>query len=267
MRVAYGEKHIVRLAQSRVLDICQPLFKQLDLNYFHFFRVYKDGSAFALYSRMDWHDYFWANEYRPAIPLQQQQQRSMNVDCRYISLWEGVVHDDILRDAETYFDLHQPIAINNITADHMDSFAFAGSASNTLLVNNYFSNLDALVRFTNEFYDKAADLIAAADIEKIFLTPNVRPLEINLLNDLSQNLNFLGFNGNAMLSYKELESLQLLLAGLSAKEISIYLNRSVRTIESHLISIKNKLGCQKKSDLFFIALQNGIKPKFSRGIF
>ncbi len=264
MTLEYNEKHVVRLSQSKILDICRPLFKQLGLNYFHFLRAYKDGSAFALYSRMDWHDYFWQHEFRPVIPLQQQQQQSLKLDSRYISLWEGVVQDRILHAAQTHFDLHKPIAINNINAEYMDSFAFAGSTSNLSLVNNYFANLDVLVRFTNEFYVKAEDLIAAADANKNILQPCVSPVEINLLSNLSPNLNLLGFNGNVMLTFKEFESLQLLLAGLSAKEISIYLNRSVRTIESHLISIKNKLGCNKKSEIFFIALQNGIKPKLNR---
>jgi DNA-binding CsgD family transcriptional regulator len=261
MSCIYDEKHIVRLSQPQVADLCKPLFQQFGLNYFHFFRVYKDGSTFALFSRMDWHDYFWDNGYRPTIPLQQQQQQGIHLDSRHISLWEGVVNDDVLHDAKNLFDLHKPLAINNITADYMDSFAFAGSASNHSLVNNYFSNLDLLVQFTNEFYIKAEGLIAAVSVDKVYLEPNVTPVEINLLSRLSPKLNFLGFNGMVKLTFKEFETLQLFLAGLSAKEISIYLNRSARTIESHLLSIKNKFCCHKKSEIFFIALRNGIKPK------
>jgi DNA-binding CsgD family transcriptional regulator len=60
------------------------------------------------------------------------------------------------------------------------------------------------------------------------------------------------------LTKKEFESLFYLLRGKSIAETSTILNRSARTVETHIENIKNKLGLCKKSELFDFAYAHGL---------
>jgi DNA-binding CsgD family transcriptional regulator len=51
-------------------------------------------------------------------------------------------------------------------------------------------------------------------------------------------------------SPKERECIELFLAGKTASEIALEIKRSVRTIEHRIETIKNKLGCKSRSELF-----------------
>jgi len=42
------EKHITITSSSEVQEICKPFFQQFHLNFFTYFRVYKDGSRTVL---------------------------------------------------------------------------------------------------------------------------------------------------------------------------------------------------------------------------
>lgn len=60
------------------------------------------------------------------------------------------------------------------------------------------------------------------------------------------------------LTQKEFECFFYLLRGKSTTEISSILYRSARTIETHIESIKNKLGLTKRSELFDFAYAHGL---------
>jgi len=55
--------------------------------------------------------------------------------------------------------------------------------------------------------------------------------------------------GKIQLSYRELECLQCLLNGLTAKETARILYISNRTVETYLLHIKEKLQCRTKGEI------------------
>jgi DNA-binding CsgD family transcriptional regulator len=59
------------------------------------------------------------------------------------------------------------------------------------------------------------------------------------------------------LSSRELECLFYTLRGKTAKQAAEILNLSKRTVESYIENIKNKFGCNTKSDLLLIGIANG----------
>ncbi|MBI2786462.1 MAG: helix-turn-helix transcriptional regulator [Legionella longbeachae] len=65
------------------------------------------------------------------------------------------------------------------------------------------------------------------------------------------------FSNPCQLSTRELESLFCLLHGMSAKQISECLGLSKRTIETYLENIKNKFGCQNKTELLIKSINAG----------
>ncbi|WP_175772850.1 response regulator transcription factor [Paraburkholderia phenazinium] len=61
-----------------------------------------------------------------------------------------------------------------------------------------------------------------------------------------------------LLTRSEMRIAHFIAQGRTARDIAQSLNLSARTVESHTDSIKRKLNCAKKSDLFLALLQNGL---------
>lgn len=84
---------------------------------------------------------------------------------------------------------------------------------------------------------------------------------VHLLNlSLPRNSNhpvhfFIKSSAHAYLTPKESECLFFLLRGKSAKEIAYFLNLSPRTVETHIVHIKNKCNIRTKEDLFDLAIK------------
>lgn len=251
----FGPRHFIREAQVDISNICYPLFERLSFNYFHYFRMYKDGSALVLYSRMDWNDYFCDMDYKAEIPL---PDHKIKLGKPTLCLWQGTLQDQVVKDAQNLFNLYHPLGITIAHKDYFESFVFAAHQGNNNVINTYFNNTELLLNFIDIFKSKAINLIKEAEKCKVIIpTPN-RPDEINILNNLSSALTIKGNYGKVEITIKEMETLRLLRQGLTAKEIASRFSRSPRTIESHLDNLKDKLGCNKKSQLMSIAVNNGI---------
>lgn len=59
------------------------------------------------------------------------------------------------------------------------------------------------------------------------------------------------------LSYRELECFRHIILGMSAREISVELKISKRTVEEYVERIKNKLGCMNKREIISLAFNTG----------
>ncbi len=75
---------------------------------------------------------------------------------------------------------------------------------------------------------------------------------LNIINNTFDPSNLPNNNIHPQLSKREQECLKLFLNGKTAKETSVILGLSYRTIEEYFTNIKKKLGCRYKRDLFDI---------------
>jgi DNA-binding CsgD family transcriptional regulator len=57
------------------------------------------------------------------------------------------------------------------------------------------------------------------------------------------------FSSGCRLTHKEVECLALFIHGYSAKDVAMVLQRSPRTVEAHLRSIRDKTGLRRRSQL------------------
>ena len=251
----FGPRHFVREAQRDVSMLCEPVFKKLDLNYFHYVRFYKDGSAAVLYSRMDWPDYFYTHQFKTTIPLVDQ---NIKFGQHNICLWRGSVADQTITAARNEVNLDHPISVTIAHKDYFEGFAFATRQGNDSVINTYFNNIDLLLNFTRIFKSQANGLIERSEQNKFTLPVAQRAENLKILDTLSSALTLLTDTGEVKITIKELEALRLLCRGLTIREIAQQLKRSPRTIEMHLNYLKTKLGCKKKSQLIAIALENNI---------
>src|SRR6201990_2927926 len=67
-----------------------------------------------------------------------------------------------------------------------------------------------------------------------------------------------GKNDEVILSKRELEVVRLFVSGMTIKEISEQLNRSIKTISTQKNTAMRKLGLERDSELFQYAQSNGL---------
>jgi two-component system, NarL family, captular synthesis response regulator RcsB len=67
-----------------------------------------------------------------------------------------------------------------------------------------------------------------------------------------------GKTDEVMLSKRELEVVRLFVGGMTIKEISVQLNRSIKTISTQKNTAMRKLGLERDSELFQYAQSNGL---------
>ena len=255
MQNPYIGKHYVRDVQHDVSEVCRGLFRQLNLSYFHLFRVYADGSAFALFNDISWNDYFYENQYQAEVPL---PENKIQMGKFNICLCEGILPSKLIFEADNYFNIHAPISISIAHKGYIDSYMFGASKSDENVVNKYFNNIEVLMRFAAQFQDQAADLITGAADNRFYFAPDRQPQSVKIIKQLSKSIVVSGQQGEVEITLKELEVLRFVCQGFSVKQIASHLFRSPRTIECHIGNLRLKLGCHKKSDLVRLAIENGI---------
>lgn len=70
-------------------------------------------------------------------------------------------------------------------------------------------------------------------------------------------------NNDNDLSSQEVEIMSFVKAGLSAKEISLKVNRNQRTVEKHLISVKSKLNAKNIAHAVALYMEKHQSQHFS----
>lgn len=248
MTKIFDKHHIGIRSQSDVLQICQPLFNQLNLNYFHYAHAYQDGTIFTLYSRTDWHDYFWDNDFQVSAVL---PDNHLILDQAKVTLWRwGSIQQHVVDDARNLFNLDHPLSITIPQKDHFEMFAFGTDTGNDAIVNQYFSHFQTLMHFTNHFREKASHLIREGIATKRAIPKAQQAKELEWLPGASkQGMLISGNLGPVTLSPTEASVARCICWGMSSSSIATRYSRSARTIESHTNNIKRKLGVRKKQDI------------------
>lgn len=249
-----SKESITYQSQGKITELCRPLFKKLDLNYFQYFRPHKDGSFDLLYTDSKWVDYFINSGFRTSAPL--SGESSPVFGKAYISLWEGTLEDKIVQDASMLFGIAHPISIVFPYQDHFECFAFGTNSTNH--INNYFNNIETLLCFCHEFESKVSDIISQMNRKRILLPEQAVPQEFELLDKLANSPIVMKnhYGEDSIITSKELEIARHVYLGYSATEIAEKLYRSNRTVETHINNLKLKLHCNKRSELVSTLIQN-----------
>lgn len=249
-----SKESITYQSQGIISELCAPLFKKLDLNYFQYFKPHKNGHFDLLYTDSKWVDYFLKSEFRTSAPI--PGENSPVFGKAYISLWEGTLEDKIVQDASSLFGIANPISIVFPYQEHFECFAFGANSRNH--INNYFNNIETLLSFCYEFESKVSGLISQMNRTKILLPEQRAPQEFELLNNLSTApIIMKNIHGeDSIITSKELEIARHVYLGYSATEIADRIYRSNRTVETHINNLKLKLDCNKRSELISTLIQN-----------
>ncbi|MDF1796696.1 MAG: helix-turn-helix transcriptional regulator [Coxiellaceae bacterium] len=247
---------------SDVIAICQPVMNHFAVDYVCYSRVYSDNSEINLTTHPQWFEYYLKHQLKSPQRLYNENPLDKSIENYEdgITFWSKELIEQQSQIGQAF------IVVNtNLLAGYCDFYYFASTQGGTLFRKNCISNTDMFSQFIDHFNYCATDMLARVNSKRIKI-PNkfesdassddhtvCYQAQINrqhFMADLMQgglviNLNNLLFK----LTKRETQMAQLLVLGMCARQIAERYHISRRTVETHIIHIKEKLHVRKKSDL------------------
>ncbi|MDF1797453.1 MAG: helix-turn-helix transcriptional regulator [Coxiellaceae bacterium] len=244
--------------------ICQPMMKHFAVDYVCYSRVYRDSSEVSLTTHPQWLEYYLNHQLYSENPL----EKSIENYTDGFTFWSKESDGSYLSNMiEQQLQISQAFIIikPNLLAGYCDFYYFGSKHNNTFFKQNCVTNTDLFSRFIDHFGYHTTDILNSVEKKRIII-PNkfesnvstddhmvFYPTHVNrqqFMTDLMQdglalNLNNLLFK----LTKRETQMAHLLVSGMCARQIAESCHISRRTVETHIINIKEKLHVRKKSDL------------------
>ncbi len=265
------KNHPSIIHSADMAEICKPLERMLNINYFAHVNVDSKGNFAALGRNPKFVKHYFASGYHNA-----DVHLSNNDLTEEFVVQDSVVHhgitDKLFSDCSE-FGLHHVFTILQRKENSVDAFHFASTLDNHSMNETCLSNITLLKLFILQFKDKvnsdkqlkqAYDFKFKIDLGKGGYESSQKENPQNILPSdclgidrfyLPQCVN------NSYLTKREFECLAWLYQGKTAVEIAKLLKITERTVRAHVDSIRKKFGCytlfqvgQKISDSDLIEL-------------
>lgn len=250
---------------DKLRRVCEPLNRYFGINHFFFTKTMSNGQFFSIGSNPSFQEYYYTEKKFIWNPL--------NVDPKLVK--PGLYSYHHLKSTkyhETIDEIKDKTPVRPILAiasKEKDQFIRFGYSTNfSLDVNKQFQllnkNFELLNLFNRYFLTEMDFLLKDAWSNSISLikemgneysspTFNETPFRISLQERLKFLNNMQILKNCEHLTNRELEYLSFIAKGMTSKQIAQFMNRSVRTIENFIETLKSKFGCVGKVDLIRIA--------------
>lgn len=243
---------------SEISEICKPLYDILDLTYFNYVKLNADGSRSTLTDRPEFLIAYYQDKQLFETKAVRKMENTKNTTCRLSSEFRDQ-HSYIV--ARNEFNIDNGLTIIQPNGTETELYYFGTTRDNYSKTSLYINNIDMFYRFIAYFKDKAEKLLIQADKEKFYLPIDENSVQ-HTKDETSSEIRrkFIEAtqidkyfvkdeNSDVFLTKREAVCLYYMMFLKSAKEIGNVLNISVRTVEAHLIKVKEKLRCKTKKEL------------------
>ncbi len=246
------DKSICLNSGSNMREIAKPLEKFFNINYFGYVKSYQDDTHYSISTSPEWISCLYKNYHKNGVV-----NKKINCYKNSYDLWVQYSDQVTKQVMKNDFGFANGINIVKKHKDYCEFFGFATSPDNLSMSDWYLNNIDILENFILYFKDQAKELLLAADSDRILFPKNLQAThdDIYITPDTNEaNKKFLDEikirkKTNYFLTQKEQECIRHLIKGCTMKEIAIFMNISPRTVETHLINIKNKTNSKTMAEI------------------
>jgi DNA-binding CsgD family transcriptional regulator len=250
---------------SDIIELCTPLFRNSDINYFCHCRIFEDKSYYALSSDPDWAKQFYYKEYGSAGYHGNPFRSGIYFSENIVNI--GLT-DDIFEDMVRNFGLNNPLFFVEIGIGYIDFFIYSIPNVNYNAINFYLNNTDVLRKFNLYFKESSKKIVSIASQKKIILpekfhkTFQIKELASNFgerpgLKNIFHNFDpIISLNQlmDVTLTKQEKSCLNVILKGNTIKMAGKLLSISPRTVETHIERLKNKFNVNTKAELITLVM-------------
>jgi DNA-binding CsgD family transcriptional regulator len=240
-----------------VETVSKDCFSKGIVNEFAYGRFLNDERTVFLHSQQNLANYLFKNKIHLLAHLPQELVK----DNVWYVLPEQGHYSQVLRDFRDLFNLGSLYIYIERHEQYVEWFGYYSDKPNDKMVNTYLNSKESYQRASSLIRGQLETLISNAQRDPLLVSsemkPNIkgtghsRPTDLATAPkhlDLLLNVNVLESRLKPF-SKREQDCLKLLCYGKTGREMSEELNLSPRTIESYIENIKNKIGCNKKSEI------------------
>ncbi len=247
---------------DKIRRATRPLRERFGIGYFTYHKIDRQGKYTVLVDRPDWAEHYVGEKFYLDDPFLSQPE-AFSSGISLLQIREGE-ENRILKAGKEKFGLDLGALLIEKGEEGVEFFGFCGSRKESALEKLYLNHPSLMRAFGRHFKKEMAKELLAMQIEagslkdlkgktyfrKAPVEPDLPKEELlAFLDDLK-----IGAPGFGLLSRRERECVALLLKGMSARETARELGLSPRTVECYFETIKAKLSCQTKQEVFSTAL-------------
>lgn len=252
----YVERYIKR-HHSRIKEICEPLQRFFGINYFTYHSLNSEGHWRPLVSRPDWADFYTERKLYLMEPMLLHPRCYQSGSLLWTHFLTDPDQQAILKIGRERFGMAHGFCIIEKQGDSCEFFGFNAPPSCEKIYSTYMHDLPLLQEFCRYFKKAAAPLLKEVERDPLLLM-DLRgkdfqeacesPFEVPC-DPKAMFWKYIQAEGPVKLSKREKECLNLYIDDLRMQDVADKLVLSIRTVESYLASVKNKLDCWNKAEL------------------
>jgi DNA-binding CsgD family transcriptional regulator len=247
---------------NKLKMICEPLRQYFGINHFWYTKTTDKGDFFSIGSNTELHDFYYSNKFFKYSPFfRNPEYMKPGVYC-YPNFKDSTFLESLDKCAQKcQVELNIGIVYKN--GNNLIRFGYGTPPKERDTFREIFlNNLPLLKKFNEYFLNEAQDLISTANDNLVSLPKEMGEMYYRAPKNFGPSLSSqeksaflhaLGlFDKNLInrLSPREIECLKYYYNGFTASQTSARLYISPRTVEHHFESIKNKLNCFAKGNLY-----------------
>lgn len=233
-------KHSIGQSAQYVRELLSPLTELYGINYFLCLKNYPDMTAARLTTHPQLTEDFINNrlyQYTVADSLNNYQSG--------YSLQDYCKKNEVQRLCTEGHNIDHILIITRKNVGYCEFFLFGTTPDNQTIGNIYLSQRGTFDAFADYFKSKASKLIQKAEQDVLQFEESFQESWI----PKTQNIFVNSYREHPLPTKKESECAQYLSIGLGLKEIADKVSVSPKTLEKHVISIKDKLQCKSLASL------------------
>lgn len=246
--------------RNKVKRLCQPLMETFGVADFWYAKTTPEGLHSTFETHIDYLDSYFSNDLYCNSQVFRDPGQFAKGFYLYNNFAEKHEHAGFNELATKLNNIPHSMYVLKCTEEEFVRFGIGTNPTQTSKNDFLINNMGLLRDFFHYFYKEAFEIIREADectIDlKVGLGNNFRYIVQDETDKNVEKCRFLStiygvdFRDIQKLSSREIECLMHLHFGLTSVEIGYKMYISQRTVESHLVNIKNKLNCSSKSELF-----------------
>ncbi len=239
---------------DRVKKTTKPLRDHFGINYFTYHRIDSEGNYSVLVDRPDFAELYVENKLYTQDAFHDLPNQFQSGICTIESHMS-------LKPLNSVVSADTGVMLITKSDEAAYFYGFCASKKTSPISNLAHNFSQVLYSFASHFENELGDILSTMQSEQFAICKQARaktPIipEITT-NTLSAYYNDLGMKSEvelaSRLTKRERECLLLLIEGMCAKATAKRLGIKRRTVESYFDTIKDKLSCYNKQEVFFLA--------------
>ncbi len=245
---------------AKILDDC------FQITFFHFIRIYDDGTLISLSNEEYASKYCCEHKYY----LDPRCDKIHPITQSCIHPWASFVDQEIILWLREKLGLGIGVTFVEKFKTYKECFCF-GEGFNTYNIYNICMNKKEILKdFAIFFKAENRGIIKKCESKRLYCLEGKETTNLNdtynfdLFFDrlrkekLNKNNHSIVINESMHITKRELEVIVWIMKGKTSEETGIILKINKRTVESHILSLKIKFNCYKTSELIYKILGCGL---------